>query len=209
VAHTKARPAARGGVRVKRFHVSEYWNQQWFRELEPNRKLLLLYLIDSVDLAGIFTGDDWGRVSYQIGAKVGPSDVDEINRRFGEPFIVNLGNAKFWLTRFCSEQYGPLTDASAPHRGVFKRLRELGLETQDTIKYRDKKAFERLSEAFPKPFQSLKDKDTIKEKATAQDSSQQIQALNIESRGNGCSGSAFASEPPVFSAYQRGRISHR
>ena len=84
--------------------------------------MLFLYIVDKCDLAGIWKVN-MRLASFSIGYAY-PSDA--LQKAFGNR-ILDLGDGKVWIRKFCRFQYGELNENCKPHAAVLKRLNEHNL----------------------------------------------------------------------------------
>ena len=128
---------------AKRFMDNSIFEKQWFRELPVRLKIVWFYLINKCDHAGILNDLDVGLLSYQIGDNY---TIDEILEAFNDN-IEQIGDNKFYLTKFCKFQYGELNPNVKVHKSVIKLLdkHSIGLPKSSasvenkTISVKDKK----------------------------------------------------------------------
>ena len=128
---------------AKRFMDNSIFEKQWFRELPVRLKIVWFYLINKCDHAGILNDLDVGLLSYQIGDKY---TIDEVLEAF-KGNIEQIGENKFYLTKFCKFQYGELNPAVRVHQSVIKLLNKHSIELDKssvsvenkTISVKDKK----------------------------------------------------------------------
>jgi len=128
---------------AKRFMDNSIFEKQWFRELPVRLKIVWFYLINKCDHAGILNDLDVGLLSYQIGDNY---TIDEILEAFNDN-IEQIGENKFYLTKFCKFQYGELNPAVRVHQSVIKLLNKHSIELDKssvsvenkTISVKDKK----------------------------------------------------------------------
>lgn len=108
---------------MKRFTETEKWRDSWFRKLPPTLKLGYAYLLDAVDICGVWDPDP-ELANWLIGEEI---DWDEL-RSFAGDRIVVLGSGKWWVRKFVGFQYGELSDACRPHQAVLRLLKQHGIE---------------------------------------------------------------------------------
>lgn len=133
---------------MKRFTETEKWRDPWFRRLPHTLKLGYLYLLDSVDNAGVWD-PDFDAADFCIGS---PVSWTELMTAMGDRLEV-LPNGKWHVTKFVGYQYGPLSEACKPHAQVIRMLGHHGIK-------------DRVSKGYPKGIHTLKDKDKDKDKDT-------------------------------------------
>jgi len=124
---------------AKRFMDNSIFEKQWFRELPVRLKIVWFYLINKCDHAGILNDLDVGLLSYQIGDNY---TINEILEAFNDN-IEQIGENKFYLTKFCKFQYGELNPNVKVHKSVIKLLDKHNIELDNPLvsvkdKYKDK-----------------------------------------------------------------------
>ena len=105
---------------AKRFMDNSIFEKQWFRELPVRLKIVWFYLINKCNHAGILNDLDVGLLSYQIGDNY---TIDEILEAF-KGNIEQIGESKFYLSKFCKFQYGELNPNVKVHQSVIKILED-------------------------------------------------------------------------------------
>lgn len=108
---------------AKRFIDTKMWDKIWFRKLNPDEKLIWVYILTKCDHAGIFDAD-WEAMQFFI-----KTDIDDY-KRLPESIkekIVQIEENQFFIPSFIKYQYGVLRENSKPHISVIKRLREKDL----------------------------------------------------------------------------------
>ena len=122
---------------AKRFMDNSIFEKQWFRELPVRLKIVWFYLINKCDHAGILNDLDVGLLSYQIGDNY---TIDEILEAFNDN-IEQIGDNKFYLTKFCKFQYCELNPNVKVHKSVIKLLDKHNIELDNplvSVKDKDK-----------------------------------------------------------------------
>ena len=122
---------------AKRFMDNSIFEKQWFRELPVRLKIVWFYLINKCNHAGILNDLDVGLLSYQIGDNY---TIDEILEAFNDN-IEQIGDNKFYLTKFCKFQYGELNPNVKVHKSVIKLLDKHNIELDNplvSVKDKDK-----------------------------------------------------------------------
>ena len=105
---------------AKRFMDNSIFEKQWFRELPVRLKIVWFYLINKCNHAGILNDLDVGLLSYQIGDNY---TINEILEAF-KGNIEQIGESKFYLSKFCKFQYGELNPNVKVHQSVIKILED-------------------------------------------------------------------------------------
>ena len=88
---------------AKRFTDTELWGKEFFLKYSMKQKLLLRYLYDSCDNAGIYE-PNYILLEVFIGEKITEEDILSLNT--DKKRIVKLENGNFYLTRFIKFQQG-------------------------------------------------------------------------------------------------------
>ena len=139
---------------AKRFMDNTIFEKQWFRKLPLRLKVVWFYLINKCNHAGVWECDI-DLLSFQIGE---PFTLDEIMEAFGDN-IVELGDNKYYLSKFIEFQYGlPLNPSVRVHASVIKLLQKYGIDLGNSllsVKDKDKdidkvKDIEKRKESFAK-----------------------------------------------------------
>lgn len=113
---------------AKRFTDTTKWQDDWFLNLDAEGKLFWFYLCDNCDHAGVW------RVSKKaaelmLGFEL---DLDQYLQAAGDR-LKKLDGDYWYLTKFCTFQYGVLNTANAAHRSALKILESRGLEAPFTL----------------------------------------------------------------------------
>jgi hypothetical protein len=115
---------------AKRFTDTELWDKAWFMELKAKHKLLIKYLFDKCDVAGIWQ-PNWVLASTYIGEQITPDDLAPISSLF-----ISLPNGKIFIKDFIKFQYGKLSKDCKPHIPIYRILANNGIDI-DTIEMSD------------------------------------------------------------------------
>lgn len=124
----------------KRFIETTIWTQnKWFRKLLPKHKLLWFYLLTNCDSVGVWE-EDIELASFIIGEDFNINDLLSYGDR-----LKYFNDKKYWITDFCSFQYGQLKDSPSnkPHQSYISLLKKHSLwidytKTIDSLKEKDK-----------------------------------------------------------------------
>lgn len=108
----------------KRFVDTELWQKEWFQDLTLKEKLLVKYIFESCDIAGVWNGN-FKMASFIIGEKVSIDDLELINKKKHQFDI--LENNNIFVTDFIKFQYGELSENCKPHAKVISMLKHYGL----------------------------------------------------------------------------------
>lgn len=151
----------------KRFTDVNKWTQLWFRKMTPSQKLVFLFLVDSVDSAGVWE-IDIETVSHFTGIK--QDDIDVFSIKGVEPF----GDDRLIIPKFIEFQFGELSKQCRPHQAVFRCLSQHGI--LDAYEHQSG-----IFKGFSKGLRTLKeeeeDKDKEGDKEKEQDNSQEFAIL--------------------------------
>ena len=128
---------------AKRFIDTELWQKEWFQDLSIENKLLLKYIFENCDCAGVWNSN-YRLASFILGVQVNQDDIKKINEK-KQQFDI-LSNGDIFVIDFIKFQYGTLSENCKPHKPVIEKLKKYGL-------------FERVSKGFPKGFQTLEEKE--------------------------------------------------
>ena len=109
---------------AKRFVDTDLWQKEWFQNLSLKHKILLKYIFENCDCAGIWEFN-FRMASFIIGENVTIDDIKEINQ-IKKQFEI-LDN-KLYICDFIKFQYGKLSYACKPHLPVIKLLKKNGIE---------------------------------------------------------------------------------
>ncbi len=108
----------------KRFVDTELWQKEWFQDLSLKEKLLMKYVFESCDIAGVWNGN-FKMASFIIGESVSIDDLKAINKKKHQFDI--LENNNIFVTDFIKFQYGELSEKCKPHAKVISMLKHYGL----------------------------------------------------------------------------------
>lgn len=128
---------------AKRFVDTELWQKEWFQDLTLKQKVLVKYIFENCDCAGVWE-HNFRIASFIIGEKVSIEDIKEINTK-KEQFIF-FEKDKIYIKNFIEFQYGTLSENCKPHKPVIEKLK----------KY---KILDRVLKGFPKGFKTLEEKE--------------------------------------------------
>jgi hypothetical protein len=107
---------------AKRFTDTELWGKEFFLKYSMKQKLLLRYLYDSCDNAGIYE-PNYILLEVFIGEKITEADILSLNT--DKKRIVKLENGNFYLTRFIKFQQGDfLNPKNNAHKQIIAILKE-------------------------------------------------------------------------------------
>lgn len=107
---------------AKRFTDTELWGKEFFLKYSMKQKLLLRYLYDSCDNAGIYE-PNYILLEVFIGEKITEADILSLNT--DKKRIVKLENGNFYLTKFIKFQQGDfLNPKNNAHKQIIAILKE-------------------------------------------------------------------------------------
>ena len=110
----------------KRLTDTEIWNKDWFLDLPDKQKLLVKFLYDNCDCAGIYE-ISWRKIRYSFTDKITKEDFENIKQ------IKFISENKIFIEDFIKFQYGSTIEQLNPkfsvHKGVIKQLQKNGLIT--------------------------------------------------------------------------------
>ena len=149
---------------VKRLSDSEIWNKDWFLDLTDKQKLLVKFLFDNCDCAGIYEiSKRMLRVCFE--QPITREDFESIKQ------VIFLDENIVFIEDFIRFQYkveiSELNPKFTVHKGVIAKLNKYGI-------------FETLSKGLPNPYLRVQDKDKDKDKDIYNTSNKQIDTLNID-----------------------------
>lgn len=107
---------------AKRFIDTELWDKEWFMELSAKHKLLLRFLFDRCDVAGVWS-PNWVLASVLLGEKVTKEDLEQLHDQ-----VVLLEDGKVFIPGFIKFQYGKLSKDCKPHVPIYKLLDKHGID---------------------------------------------------------------------------------
>lgn len=115
----------------KRFTDTELWGKEFFLKYSMKQKLLLRYLYDSCDNAGIYE-PNYILLEVFIGEKVTEEEILSLNT--DKVRIEKLKNGKFYLNKFIKFQQGNfLNPKNNAHKQILQLIRENGINFKDVL----------------------------------------------------------------------------
>ena len=109
---------------AKRMTDTDKWKKRFFRELQPQHKLLWLYILDDCNHAGIWEVD-LEVASIRVGFDLSHNHLPS---SFGEKVISFDNGDKWFIPEFIDFQYGELNPNSNVHKSVIALLDKYNLE---------------------------------------------------------------------------------
>lgn len=147
---------------AKRFVDNEIWKKEWFQDLSLKHKILIKYIFENCDIAGVMEMN-YRLASFLIGEKITKTDIEEINNAKEQFYFID--NNKIYIRNYIEFQYGTLSANCKPHKPVIDKLKKYGI-------------FERVCEGFAKGIDTLeeKEKEQYKEKDKDKEKEKEINA---------------------------------
>ena len=128
---------------VKRFCDTDLWQKEWFQELCLKHKVLLKYIFENCDCAGVWN-INFRLASFIIGESVTIDDIHYINSIKKQFEIID--NKNIFVIDFINFQYGTLSENCKPHKSIIEKLKKYHL-------------YERVSKGYPKGIETLEEKE--------------------------------------------------
>lgn len=123
----------------KRFTDTSIWQKEWFMTLSLKRKMLVKFIFDNCDCAGIYE-PNFTLVSFYIGEPVTADDLKGIKQ------LRLLKNGNYYIEDFIQFQYGVAPEELKPtfsiHKGVIKSLEKNGVNLKEEEKKEETKGEE-------------------------------------------------------------------
>ena len=106
-----------------RYTNTDKWNDAWFSKLNPNEKLLFIYLYENCDMAGFIELNE-KRWCVDIGLNA--AAIKGALKGLGRGLKYSISNDCIYVTNFLKHQKNlPLIpDKNPAHRGIIKRFEE-------------------------------------------------------------------------------------
>ena len=143
---------------AKRFCDTDLWQKEWFQELSLKHKVLLKYIFENCDCAGVWN-INFRLASFVIGESVSLEDIQYINS-IKKQFEI-LDNKNIFVLDFIDFQYGRLSENCKPHKSVIEKLKKYNL-------------FERVLKGYPKGLETLEEKEQEQYKEKEEDISSSL-----------------------------------
>lgn len=110
---------------MSRFTDPEKWRDPWFRNLTINAKLVVLYLNDSCDCAGIYTVDHQ-TIDFQVGISKEEFEKSYLSLNRGYIRVITEKTDFIWVKNFIQLQKNlPLNHKVGAHRGIVRSLHKV------------------------------------------------------------------------------------
>ncbi len=142
---------------AKRFVDTDLWQKEWYQDLDLKEKLLVRYIFENCDCAGIWN-INFKLASFIIGETVSMNDIEEINKKKQQFTIISDSN--IFIDDFIKFQYGTLSENCKPHKPVIEKLKKYGL-------------FETSSKGFQKGYKTLEEKEEEEEQEKEKEKEQE------------------------------------
>ena len=133
---------------AKRFVDTELWNKVWYQELNIKEKILVKYIFEQCDCAGVWD-INFRLASFIIGETVSIKDIDSINEK--NLLFEIFDNDKIFVIDFIKFQYGSLSENCKPHKPIIEKLKKYNL-------------YERVFKGYSKGIETLEEKEQVQEK---------------------------------------------
>ena len=149
---------------AKRMSDTDIWNKDWYLDLTDKQKLLVRFLFDNCDCAGIYEiSKRMLRVCFQ--EEITREDFEAIKQvRF-------LNDTTIFIEDFIRFHYNieisQLNEKYNLHKGIIRRLNKYGI-------------FSTLSQGLCNPYPTLQEQEKEKEKENNNTLNKQIDTLNID-----------------------------
>ena len=105
---------------ASRYTQTEKWNDEWFRNLTPNAKVLYWYVWDKCDIAGFWKIDFDGAA---FATKIPIDDMADAFTKIKRGVI--LAKGYLWVRRYLYHQKNlPLNPDNPQHKGIIKKVAE-------------------------------------------------------------------------------------
>lgn len=137
----------------KRFADTDIWNKEWYQLYTLKQKVLLKYLFDNCDAAGVWE-PNYRLAGFIIGEPITRSDIESLNERKNQVAI--LPDGKVVILDFIAFQYGELSETCRPHQKVIELMKKHGLwgkgmdtlsdRVSDRLQYKDKEQDKNISQ---------------------------------------------------------------
>ena len=115
----------------KRFTDTGLWQKEWFLKYTMKQKLLLRFLYDNCDNAGVYD-PNYSLLRVYIGEEVTESDIISLNTN--KEKVRKLPNGKFYLMQFIKFQQGNfLNPKNNAHKQIIQLLKENGITLEKAL----------------------------------------------------------------------------
>jgi hypothetical protein len=132
----------------KRFVDTELWQKVWFQEIDMQEKLLVLYLFQNCDNAGVWN-INYRLASFILGFEVNKEMIININKK--NILFDFIDTDKLWVIDFIKFQYGTLSENCKPHKPIIEKLKKYNL-------------YERVFQGYLMGINTLDEKEEEKDK---------------------------------------------
>lgn len=132
----------------KRFVDTDLWQKEWFQDLSLKEKILVKYIFENCDCAGVWNGN-YKMASFIIGEPITMENLININNKKEQFSFLENGNV--FVLDFINFQYGTLSENCKPHKPIIEKLKKYGL-------------YERVLKGYSKGIETLEEKEKKKKK---------------------------------------------
>lgn len=146
---------------AKRFVDTEIWNKAWYQELTLKEKILVKYIFEQCDCAGVWD-INFRLASFIIGESVSFEDIENINKKnlLFEVFNEN----KIFVIDFIKFQYGSLSENCKPHKPIIEKLKKYNL-------------LERVLKGYSKGIETLEEQEQVQEQVKEKEIEKEIECF--------------------------------
>lgn len=149
---------------AKRFVDNEIWKKEWFQDLSLKHKILIKYIFENCDIAGVMEMN-YRLASFLIGEKITKTDIEEINNAKEQFYFID--NNKIYIRNYIEFQYGTLSENCKPHKPVIDKLKKYGI-------------FERVCKGFTKGINTLEEQEQEEEQGKEQGKKKEKEISNSD-----------------------------
>jgi len=109
---------------TKRFCDTELWQKEWFQLLSIKEKIIVKYIFENCDCAGIWE-INLRMASFVIGEVITLNDIKTINSK--KKLFDFIDDKYIFIVNFCNFQYGKLSENCRPHIPIIEKLKKMNL----------------------------------------------------------------------------------
>lgn len=151
---------------AKRLSDTGIWNKDWYQELSIKQKLLVKFLFDNCDCAGIYE-ISWRNLKNCFNEEIKKEDFEGIKQ------VKFINENTIFIEDFIKFQYNvnfdELNEKNNVHKGILKSLRKYNI-------------FPTLPQPLVNPYPRVLDKDKVKVKDKDKESKEDLQEEKKESK---------------------------
>ena len=100
---------------AKRFTSTDKWKDVWFTKLSNEFKIAYIYILDNCDQVGVWD-PNFELANFQLKAQI---EWSNLFLAMGHDRVLLMNTGAWWLKKFCTFQYGILTDESKSKTSQF------------------------------------------------------------------------------------------